>query len=430
MPITGTLHLLTFSHRDTSLEVRDRLAFSNDQARDLIAEIRRRYDDECAVLSTCNRTEFYYYGDLDSDDNPWQRLRPHIDDIKGIGTAELAAPTHRHGLDAARHLFRVAASLESIALGENEILAQIKRAHQLVIGDEGSTQALDQLFQYAIRAGKEVRTDTALCEGAISISSVAVDLAEKIFGELDDHLVALIGAGETAETAAHHFVSAGVSDFIVLNRTEERGRSLAEELGGVYRPLEATDDVLGKADVLVVATGSQEYLVEPEQVRRARRHRSGRPMFLIDISNPRNVDPDIGELDGAFLYNMNDLQGIVANNRASREDEIPAAEGIVDRFVQRWDDWRRRLLVTPTISTLARYFEDARQRELDRHPDLAGEERKRLEQFSKGLIKKLLHDPITHLRAAVDDGTLTSDQLEFVWSLYNLREFEERSDDS
>ena len=427
-----TLELYSFSHKNTSLETRDELAFSDEQVRRFLPEARERLGGEWAVLSTCNRSEFY--GANVDHDETWDVLADLIGELKNVPEDELTDPDAMDGSEAAHHLFRVAASLESVALGENEILGQVKHAHGMVLESEGHVSVLDQLFQYAVRAGKEVRTETALCEGAVSISSVAVDLAEKIFGNFRNREITLVGAGETAETAAEHFDDAGADHFTVVNRSRDAGEALADRFDGEYRSLDELGETLVDADVVLVATGAQEPLITPSMLRRAITERRHNSIFLIDVSNPRGITPEAGDLPSAYLYNMDDLESVVEDNLETRRREVPRAESIVDHFVEQWERWMQQRQVTPTISTLARYFEDVRQRELSRHEgehrdELSESEISRLEAFSKGLVKKLLHDPITNLRSAVENNQLSPEDLELVWSLYNLREFEERSDD-
>lgn len=427
MSRSTTLNLYSFSHKNTSLEERDTLAFSAEGAAAFAASLLSETGAEASVLSTCNRTEFYVYGPASATD--WDHLKARICEAKNLEPSEVPTPFTAKNNDAARHLFRVAASLESLALGENQILGQVKEAHAVLHDVPGKFPTLDRLFQYAERAGKQVRTETRLCEGRVSISSVAVELAEKIFGDFSRRTVLIVGAGDTAEKAAMHFSAAGATDFLVVNRSEDTGRSLAREFDGRYMPLEQLGDAASDADVMLVATGSPEFLVTPTIMKRVVKNRH-EPVFLIDISNPRNIDPAISRLQGVFLYNMDDLQGVVASHMQARKQEVPAAVEIVGHYVSEWDSFMREQQITPTISTLARYFEDIRNQELDRHRgELDEEERNLLEQFSKGLVKKLLHNPIMYLRGALDNETLRSEDLNLVWSLYNLQEFEDDSDE-
>jgi glutamyl-tRNA reductase len=428
MTRSSTLSLYSFSHKNTSLEERDSLAFSAEAAAAFVATLQADLGVEGAVLSTCNRTEFYLYGPRQVTD--WDQVSERVARAKDISAAALPKPFVAKNNDAARHLFRVASSLESLALGENQILGQVKDAHEILHEVPGKFPTLDRLFQYAERAGKQVRTDTSLCEGTVSVSSVAVELAEKIFGDFSSRSVLIVGAGDTAEKAAMHFASAGARQFTVVNRSEDTGKTLARDFGGTFRPLEELGDAVSDADVMLVATGSPNFLVTPDIMKGVVKNRH-EPVFLIDISNPRNIDPAVSGLQGVFLYNMDDLQGVVASHMQARKQEVPAAVEIVGHYVSEWDSFMRQKQITPTISTLARYFEDIRNQELERHhADLDEEERNMLEQFSKGLVKKLLHNPIMYLRQALDNETLRSEDLQLVWSLYNLQEFEEDTDDN
>ena len=423
MPASSSLKLLTFSHKNTSLAERDRLACTYDQIVGFIPRANAELGGELGIVSTCNRTEFYRYGP--TIDDLWAELGPLVADFKDLDLDSIGSPVGKRGAEAARHLFRVSASLESMALGENEILGQIKDAHRLILEADTDSSTIERLFQFAVRAGKDVRTDTALCEGTVSVSSVAVDLAQKIFGDFSDRTILLLGAGETAETAAQHFSADGASDFLVVNRSRDRGAALADKFNGRFAPLDDLQQALAESDIAVVATGSQEPLITRQMLQDVTQKRRHDSTFLIDISNPRNVEPSAANLPSVYLYNMDDLQSVVNANKEARREEIPKVESIIDHYVEEWEHWLQQQRVTPTISTLARYFEDARQRELDRHDGLSEDERSRLEAFSKGLIKKLLHDPITNLREAVDENALSSEELEFVWSLYNLRDFED-----
>ncbi|MFP4600262.1 MAG: glutamyl-tRNA reductase [Persicimonas sp.] len=421
------LKAYSFSHKNTALEDRDDLAFSSEDVQRFVSEVRERLGSEGAVISTCNRTEFYLFGP--AGNTTWEAVREIVSDIKGLGD-HIPQPHAFAGNDASRHIFRVAASLESIALGENQILAQVKDAHEMLLEQADKAPALDRLFQYAVRCGKQVRTETALCEGTVSISSVAVQLAEKIFGEFAKREVLFVGAGETSEKAAAHFVGAGARKITVVNRSEDRGRAFARQFDGTYRPLDELTDACENADIVLVATGAQDYLLTKKAFKKVMKARHRRSIFLIDISNPRNIDPAISKMSGVFLYNMDDLQSVVASNIDARKQEIPAAEDFVDHFVHEWDNWFQSLKVTPTIATLAQYFDAVREQELDRHGGaMSDAERAAVEEFSKGLVKKLLHHPIMYLRSSVQNNTLDAEDLRVVRSLYNLQDFEDDSDE-
>lgn len=422
------LFAISFSHRNTGLDERDALAFTSENMSSFIDVCREKWSMEAAILSTCNRSEFYLHGP--GSEPIWNQVKPLVAQLRQLDPTMLPEPAIFQGEAAALHLFRVAASLESIALGENQILAQIKDVHEQILTQNGKSPMLDRLFQYAIRVGKRVRTETSLCEGALSISSAAVDLAEKIFGNFRSREILIVGAGETAEAAAMHFRSSGADRFVVLNRSPERGAQVAERIGATYRPLDEISSACESADVAVFATGARDYLLTYDDMKRVMRARSHRPIFLIDISNPRNVDPEITRHDSAFLYNIDDLEQVVAGNLSNRKNEIPAALEIIHHMVREWQNWQQTIEVTPTIASLARFFEEVRTQEVDRHGGISEEERARLDEFSRGLVKKLLHNPIMYLRSAVTEDRLRSEDLELVSALYNLSRTEDNADES
>jgi glutamyl-tRNA reductase len=422
------LKAYSFSHKNTSLEDRDALAFSAEEVARFVAAVRENLDSESAVISTCNRTEFYLFGP--DETTRWTQVGEVVAQIKDLDVQAIPRPHAFEEGDAAKHLFRVATSLESIALGENQILAQLKDAHEMLLAQPIKSPALDRLFQYAVRCGKETRTQTGLCEGTVSISSVAVQLAEKIFGDFSKREVLFVGAGETAEKAAAHFQGAGARKFVVVNRSQQAGEAFARQLGGVYRPLDDIAEACAHADIVLVATGAQEHLVTKKIFKKVMRERHHSSIFLIDISNPRNIDPAVGKMSGVFLYNMDDLQSVVATNLDARRQEIPAVEDIIAHFVAEWDNWFQSLQVTPTIATLAKYFDAIREQEIDRQgSSIADEDRAMLDEFSRGLVKKLLHNPIMYLRSSVQNDSLKADDLRVVRSLYNLQDFKEGPDE-
>lgn len=414
------ISLFSFSHRDTPLDIRDELAFSDDEMESFVPEARSSLGSEVAILSTCNRTEFYVFG---NGEVAWERLEPLVKSKKEVAARRAIAPTRFVGRDAAKHLFRVAASIESLALGEDQILSQVKEVHRRILGAGGKSPVLDRLYQYAIRVGKRVRTETSLCDGAVSISSAAVELAKRIFGGFDELEIALIGAGETAASAAEHFKTAGGTRFVVVNRGEERGQALAADYHGTYRPITDIEDVAKTADIMVFATGSQEHLLDAATMKRLMKKRSYQSIFIIDISNPRNVDPHVGDVSSVYLFNIDDLESVVQDNLKERQKEIPAAEKIIDEVLDEWDAWMQTMRVRPTIASLAQTFESIRQQELQRQQGkLDSEELARLDVFSKGLVRKLLHNPIMHLRQAVETQELSADHLELVQKLFDLQD--------
>lgn len=418
------LNCFSFSHRNTDLAQRDALSFTPVQIARFVAMCRAQWSLDAAVLSTCNRTEFYIFGR--PREGVWADIKLLICTIRDIKPSLVPTPFVRTADQAAMHLFRVAASLESVALGENQIMGQIRDVHEQILSNPHKSPVLDRLFQYALRAGKQVRTHTNLCVGSVSIGAAAVDLAHKIFENFQRRQILIVGAGETSETAAAHFASNQAGSFIVANRGAERGRALANTLGGTFVPLSELETACHTADIAVFATGSADFLLNHEQMKSIMKARKNRSIFIIDISNPRNVDPEIAKINSVFLYNIDDLQHVVASNLATRKEEIPAAEAIICHMVGEWQAWHQSMEITPTIASLAKFFEQVREQELSRHDSRVTEqERAMLEEFSRGLIKKLLHNPISYLKSSVENKTLRKEDLNLVWALYNLQRDEQ-----
>lgn len=419
MAKTPDIALFSFSHHDTSLEDRDALAFSPEDVELFVPEVQVDLESEVAVLSTCNRTEFYLFGDGANSD--WTRLMPHVMERKEVDPTSLERPRALKGAEAARHLFRVAASMESLALGEDQILAQVKTVHEQILAAGGKAPVLDRLYQFAIRAGKRVRTETTLCDGAVSISSAAVDLSRRIFGDLADTSVLLVGAGETSASAAEHFRASGASRFIVANRGRERGEKLASEFRGQYVALDGLAEALVKTDIAVFATGSQDFLLSASDLKSIMKRRKNRSLFLIDISNPRNVEPDCGDVRSTYLYNIDDLESVVRENLDARKAEIPKAERIIEEMVVEWEEWMQQMRVRPTIAALARRLNAIRDQELERYRGKVSDEHlDDLEAMSKSMVKKMMHNPIMHMRSSLDAGTLRPEDLDLIWSLFKL----------
>jgi glutamyl-tRNA reductase len=426
MAKTPDIALFSFSHHDTSIEDRDALAFSPEDVEVFVPRVSGELGGEVAVLSTCNRTEFYLFGEGDKAD--WTHILPHVLERKELDLSALERPRALKGTEAARHLFRVAASMESLALGEDQILAQVKSVHEQIVGNSGKSPVLDRLYQFAIRAGKRVRTETSLCDGAVSISSAAVDLSRRIFGDLADNTILLVGAGETSESAAENFRASGATRFLVANRGKERGQALADRFQGRYVPLDELSTALEKADIAVFATGATDYLVTKSDLKRIMRKRKNRSLFLIDISNPRNVEPSCANVSSTFLYNIDDLESVVRENLDQRKAEIPHAERIIEEMVAEWEAWMNQMRVRPTIAALSKRLMGIREQELERYRGKVSDEHLAdLEAMSKSLMKKVMHNPIMHMRSSLEDGTLRPEDLDLIWSLFNLDDLEDNS---
>lgn len=399
--------LVGLNHRTAGVDVRERFALADFCAPESWALPLGGGIDEALILSTCNRVELLAVGAGD----PAPRMLELWAAVRGESADELKSYVYIHrGLEAARHLFSVAASLDSMILGEPQILGQLKAAYRRATEARTSGLLLNRLLHKAFSAAKRVRTETAVASSAVSISYAAVELAKRIFEDMTQQRALLVGAGEMAELAATHLLQAGIRDITVANRTMERGRALAEQFRGSAIPFESLSDHLAGADIVITSTGSPEPVIRARDVRDVLRARRNRPMFFIDIAVPRDVDPDVNSLDNVYLYDIDDLREVVEENLAGRREEARKAEIIVDEEVAAFGRWLDGLEVRPTIVDLlghgdevAREAVEKTLRRLGRHDDAT---REALEHMAHSIVGKLLHDPIMFLRdGAPADGS-------------------------
>jgi len=401
------LVLVGLSHHTAPLEVRERIGISRSMVPAALDRLAAEGCDDAVLLSTCNRTEVYAVA---ADPLAMgERIIACLADYRGVQRSDVDAALYvRTDADAARHLFRVAAGLDSLVVGEPEILGQVKDAYKAASESQGTGAVLNRLFHSAFAIGKRVRTDTGLAEGAVSLSYAALTLARKIFGNLSTHHMVVLGAGEMARLCALHFHE-HVASTTIATRRHDRGEALAAEVDGHVLAWDQRFDALGGADILVSATGSPDLVVHASDIRRAISRR-GRPIFVVDLAVPRDIDPDVARLDEVFLYNIDDLRGIVQENLARRQDAVAKAEKLVNDEVSAWYAWLRSRAAIPTVVALRSRFERVRQAELDRlAPKLAGlgpEARARVDEVTRLMVEKLLLTPTEQLKAIDDHETM------------------------
>ncbi len=387
------LTLVGLSHQSTPVAVRERAFVPLDEAGRLARELAD--SGEAVCLSTCNRTELYLVG---SDAEA--RGLAALAELSELPEDDLRGVVYRlHDEAAALHLFRVAAGLDSLVPGEGEILGQVRDAYEA--GAPGPI--LDRLFRDALHTGKKVRAETAIGENPASVSSAAAALAQQVFGELDGCRVLLAGAGHVAELAARSLSARGATIAYVANRSGERARELAARLRAQAIPLDAIVDRLADSDVLVAATGAPDRMLAREQVESALRARKARPLFLIDLAVPRNLDPAIHELDGCFLYDIDDLESVVAAGLAGRRREAARAEAIVAAEAERFREWHASREVVPEIASLRAWAEEVRAGELERartRLGLSDDQHAAVESVTAQIVNKLLHLPTVRLKEA------------------------------
>ncbi|MCA9602582.1 MAG: glutamyl-tRNA reductase, partial [Myxococcales bacterium] len=351
------------SHHTAPVHVRERLSVATDAMPSEVARLVGALPlDEAVVISTCNRVEIYA-----ATTRPAEALtqaRAYLVERGKPDTIDTFLYAH-HGERAVAHAFRVAASLDSMVLGEPQILGQVKDAVAVAATAGTLGPLLGQCFRNAFSVAKRVRRETEIAAGTVSISSIAIELASKIFGTLEARKVLLVGAGKMGEAAAKALSKRG-AELAVVNRSPERAQSVAQAAGGRARPFEALAEELAHADVVITSTGSPTFIVGVDSIRGVMRIRKGRPLFIIDIAVPRDVDPRVGEIDNVFVYDVDDLRKVADDNLAHRRKEASSAERIVHEEVQTFETWRASLAVTPTIVALRSQFQRVAELELER----------------------------------------------------------------
>ncbi|HRC61802.1 MAG: glutamyl-tRNA reductase [Dehalococcoidia bacterium] len=394
------LTLVGLSHQTAALEVREQLAIPADELPATLGALRERFGAG-AILATCNRLELYLPGDHARED-----VLAFLSDQAGLDVSLAAAHfAALHDRDAVRHLYSVAGGIDSMVLGESEVLGQVRAAFSASVAAGCDDALLSRLFHTAIRLGRRARTETAIGRHALSVSSISVQQARLLCPELPEATVLVIGAGEAGRLAAAALVEQGVRDVLVANRTRERAEDLAAELGGVACSLDELDEALPRADVVIAAADAPSPLVTRAMVDAAMEQRRRRPLLLVDIGVPRDIDHTVGELPGVTYYDLDGLQAIAAEHYAVRAGEVATVQTMVDEETDRFVEWWEQLQVVPTIAALTDRAERLRSTELAktlRRLNVGDEERAHLEALTRALVKQILHDPIATLRERGD----------------------------
>jgi glutamyl-tRNA reductase len=397
------------SHRTAPVEVREHLAVAPDRLEEELRTIAANGRlDEALLISTCNRVELYATSanPIEASRIAKESLAKRLPDAAGDDVLY-----QERGVDVVRHVFRVASSLDSLVVGEPQILGQVKEAFDAAKGAGTMGTLLGRCFTQAFATAKRVRRETGIAEGTVSVSSIACELAKKIFGNLEGRRTLLVGAGEMGESAARSLRQTG-TNLHVLNRSEERARNLAESCGGRAVPYEQLATELADADVVIASTASPKFILTPELMKSVGRTRRHRPLFIIDIAVPRDVDPRVGSMDNVFVYDVDDLQQVAEENLAVREREAALAEQIIEEELDAFVSWRRSLELAPTIVALRKRFgqiaDEELHRALPRLEGLSPSDHAVLEAMGRSMVNKLLHQPLTQLKAGAGepDGAL------------------------
>jgi len=401
------LLLLGLNHATAPLGVREKLAFDAQRRREALAALRERFPGtEAVLLSTCNRVELYTAGQERGREG-WEARAEEVTkllgDLRGVTPEEFRGHLYRKAdREAVTHLFTVASSLDSMVVGETQILGQVREAYDEAKALSATGPLLNPLFQRAIAVGKVVRTETALGEGRLSVASVAVDFARKVFEHFGDKTVLSIGAGKMSRLAIKHFTELKPRRLLVCNRDATKAEALGREFGGEPVPLERLDEWLTAADVVISSTGAPHAIITKRQFESLRRHRRYRPIFIIDIALPRDVEEAVGKIEGVYLYNIDDLQQVVSATMSQRQGAVESAQKIVAEQVREFVAAHRARQMGPLIDQLFKRYHQVAQdevaRTLNKLPAASDAEREHLEELARRIVNKLLHEPVQRLR--------------------------------
>ena len=412
------------SHRTAPVELREKLAFSQEESAALLN--RFRSDEmfrEGILFSTCNRTEVLFIPH-ENQENPVEKMVDLISAFKGIKSSEFKPALYVHeGDEAVRHIFRVAASLDSMMVGEPQILGQVKQAYRMAVECKTSGVLVNRMMHKAFSVAKRVRKETGIGDNAVSISYAAIELAHKIFSDLSTKKAMLLGAGEMAELAVEHLAANKVSHIYVANRTFKNAMTLARKFDGEAVRFEDRGQMLKDVDIIISSTGAQGYVLTRDQVKTAMKKRNHRTLFFIDIAVPRDIDPDIGNVPNAYVYDIDDLESIVHSNIRQREQETFKAERFVEQAVFTFQKWMDSLSIVPTIKAINDKMTQIVEMEFEKTiahlGDLSEEEIQAIQRMTRAIASRAMHDPIKFLRN-IGDHRSDSLYLNATRQLFNL----------
>jgi glutamyl-tRNA reductase len=415
--------VIGLNHRTADIDIREKLAFQGPMLEEGLLKLKEIPEvKEAIIISTCNRVEMYL--NVHNVDKSHESVKSFLVNFFDIKKEPLDNALYVYDeMKAVSHVFRVASSLDSMVVGEPQILGQLKDAFEFALEKKSTGILLNRLFKKSISVAKRVRTETKIAENAVSISFSAVELAKKIFTDLSGKSFMLIGAGEMAELAAKHMINNGVQDITVANRTYERGCELAKEFNGRAIHFEDFLHEMVHSDILICSTGAQNYVLTKNQMQKVMKERRNRPVFIIDISVPRNIDPEINNLSNIYLYDIDDLQGVVDTNILERQKEAQKAEEIIEEEIETFKKWLASLDSVPTVIALREKAETIKKIELEklihRQPDIGEKEIKAVEDMVNSIINKLIHPPTIALK---DDSEDKEVLIATIKKLYGLNE--------
>ena len=412
------------SYKTSPVEIREKLSFSSQEIKKSlkkIVDLPEIY--EGIILSTCNRVEIFF--STQEKEKGIEEIKNFLSDYHQIPLEKLTPHLYFYSdQEAIKHVFRVASSLDSMILGEPQILGQLKAAYRNAVECKTTGLILNRLLHKAFFVAKRVRTETNIASSAVSVSFAAVELARKIFDKIDNKKVLLIGAGEMAELVTQHLISNGVKDLFIANRTFERAQSLVKQFGGRAIGFEDISLYLSQVDIVISSINASHFIITPDQTQAALKMRKNKPLFMIDISVPRTLDPRINNISNVYLYDIDDLEGIVETNKQIRKNEAKKAEEIIEKEKLVFLKWLKQQEVTPTIKHLREKVERIRQKELEKTiskwKSLNEKEKEKLDALTRSIVSEILHDPITYLK---NEGIKNGLSIEEIQKLFRLDEF-------
>lgn len=391
------LHTIGLNHKSAPIEIREKLAFNTSSIPIALSSLTQSFpSSEAVILSTCNRVEVY--GTSPDDSLNEESLLDFFSAFHGLPKEKFAEHMyHYQNLNAVKHLFFVTSSLDSLVVGESQILSQVKEAYMTSISQEATGTILNQLFQRALSVAKDIHTCTNISKGKVSVSTVAVEFAIKIFKDFSDKTVFIIGAGEMCELVLKHLVEKGAKTTIVANRSFDKAQALADEYQGKAINYESLEEYLPQADIIISSTSAPHYVIHTEHVKNAIKSRRGNPMLLIDIAVPRDINPEIARIDNVYLYNVDDLQTVVNKNIDEREKEMNQCQIMIEKEVEKFMAWFEELKIGPAIAQLRDHFhkigEDELQRLRPKLENIAHEEWEHIVYSMQRTLNKILHKP-------------------------------------
>lgn len=410
---------LSINHNTAPIELREALHLGSSEITELIPEMKKTLFTDGFIISTCNRTEVFGFpidGSID-----YKKIKEFLINNKKIEGLKAENFNIYFSCGAVRHIFRVATGLDSLVLGDSQILGQVKEAFQLSEDNNFTGTILRRIYDITLKVGKRVINETEIGEGAVTISYAAVQVIEKIFANLYSKSALVIGAGETGELAAIHLKDKGVQCITIANRTKSKAEKLAKKVDGNVIDFENIDDELPKYDIVVSATSAENLIIEEKTVKKVMKRRKGSPVCMMDIALPRDIDPKVTDIENVFYHDIDSLNIIVEENLKKRKKEIPAVEEIIMEEMVSFFSWYNTLDVVPTIKSFREFFEEIKQDELDKIKyKITDEDFEKVEDMTRRLIGRLLHNPTIKMRELAESGTNIQEMINYTMILKDL----------